>query len=188
MTLQLLHSEFPYIWGKFEFIFYQCMTVQYIYKYTNGILSIYGCRLHTVCKWTVDENVNFRAEKLGPKLHRVSSPFMPYSICCATDGKTLDSSRRLDPIWLSAFWSCDLRDPKAGDKDIHVTFAPRHPKIQLKQNTGRSDCLHFCWQCRFKKMLYVNMSTGMERQDLKHNITKQRAKPPNPTPSNGAQR
>ncbi len=24
MTLQLLHSEFPYIWGKFSFSFYQC--------------------------------------------------------------------------------------------------------------------------------------------------------------------
>jgi hypothetical protein len=24
MTLQLLHSEFPYIWGKFDFLFYQC--------------------------------------------------------------------------------------------------------------------------------------------------------------------
>ncbi len=24
MTLQLLHSEFPYIGGKFDFIFYQC--------------------------------------------------------------------------------------------------------------------------------------------------------------------
>ncbi len=27
MTLQLLPSEFPYIWGKFSFLFYQC--VQY---------------------------------------------------------------------------------------------------------------------------------------------------------------
>ncbi len=26
MTLQLLHSEFPYIWWKFDFIFYQCMS------------------------------------------------------------------------------------------------------------------------------------------------------------------
>ncbi len=26
MTLQLLHSEFPYIWGKFDFLFYQCTT------------------------------------------------------------------------------------------------------------------------------------------------------------------
>ncbi len=25
MTLQLLHSEFPYIWGKFNFLFYQCI-------------------------------------------------------------------------------------------------------------------------------------------------------------------
>ncbi len=24
MTLQLIHSEFPYIWGKFDFLFYQC--------------------------------------------------------------------------------------------------------------------------------------------------------------------
>ncbi len=24
MSLQLLHSEFPYIWGKFSFLFYQC--------------------------------------------------------------------------------------------------------------------------------------------------------------------
>ncbi len=33
-TLQLFHSEFPYLWGKVFFLFYQC-TVQYIkYKYT----------------------------------------------------------------------------------------------------------------------------------------------------------
>jgi hypothetical protein len=25
MTLQLLHSEFPYIWGKFDLLFYQCI-------------------------------------------------------------------------------------------------------------------------------------------------------------------
>ncbi len=25
ITLQLLHSEFPYIWGKFDFLFYQCV-------------------------------------------------------------------------------------------------------------------------------------------------------------------
>jgi hypothetical protein len=24
MTLQLLHAEFPYILGKFDFLFYQC--------------------------------------------------------------------------------------------------------------------------------------------------------------------
>ncbi len=26
MALQLLHSEFPYIWGKFDFLFYQCVV------------------------------------------------------------------------------------------------------------------------------------------------------------------
>ncbi len=26
MILQLLHFEFPYIWGKFDFIFYQCSS------------------------------------------------------------------------------------------------------------------------------------------------------------------
>jgi hypothetical protein len=25
MTLQLLHSKFPYIRGKFDFLFFQCM-------------------------------------------------------------------------------------------------------------------------------------------------------------------
>ncbi len=27
MSLQLLHSEFPHIWGKFYVIFYQCIYV-----------------------------------------------------------------------------------------------------------------------------------------------------------------
>ncbi len=25
MTLQLVNSKFPYIWGKFDFLFYQCI-------------------------------------------------------------------------------------------------------------------------------------------------------------------
>jgi hypothetical protein len=28
MTLQLLHSEFPYILGKLDFLFYQCIRVK----------------------------------------------------------------------------------------------------------------------------------------------------------------
>jgi hypothetical protein len=27
MTLELLHSEFPYIRGKFDFLFYQCTSL-----------------------------------------------------------------------------------------------------------------------------------------------------------------
>jgi hypothetical protein len=30
MTLQLLHSEFPYIFGKFYYLFYQCTVRVYI--------------------------------------------------------------------------------------------------------------------------------------------------------------
>jgi hypothetical protein len=32
MTLQLLHSDFPYIWGKFDFLFYQWITTYYLEK------------------------------------------------------------------------------------------------------------------------------------------------------------
>jgi hypothetical protein len=36
MTLQLLHSEFPYIWGKFDFLFYQC-TLQMKGRWESNI-------------------------------------------------------------------------------------------------------------------------------------------------------
>ncbi len=35
MTLQLLHSEFPYIWGKFDFLFYQC-DLEFVYIEESG--------------------------------------------------------------------------------------------------------------------------------------------------------
>jgi hypothetical protein len=36
MTLQMLHSEFPYIWGKFDFLFYQCAWQRIITEYSVG--------------------------------------------------------------------------------------------------------------------------------------------------------
>ncbi len=34
MTLQLLHSELPFIWGKFDFLFYQCnMRAQTMFEF-----------------------------------------------------------------------------------------------------------------------------------------------------------
>ncbi len=36
MTLQLLHSELPYIWGKFYFLFYQCWNCK---KVMGGCVS-----------------------------------------------------------------------------------------------------------------------------------------------------
>jgi hypothetical protein len=44
MTLQLLHSEFPYIWGKLDFLFYQCTLLRRLYRLgyfpTSSALSI----------------------------------------------------------------------------------------------------------------------------------------------------
>ncbi len=37
MTLQLLHSEFPYIWGKFDFLFYQCSSYYFASKKTSQL-------------------------------------------------------------------------------------------------------------------------------------------------------
>ena len=45
MTLQLLHSEFPYIWGKFYFIFYQCGGS---FLLTNKIHTIHYTDTYTV--------------------------------------------------------------------------------------------------------------------------------------------
>jgi hypothetical protein len=39
MTLQLLHSDFPYIWGKFSFLFYQCTL--FVNAWLSGIRSVW---------------------------------------------------------------------------------------------------------------------------------------------------
>ncbi len=36
MTLQLLHFEFPYIWGKFDFLFYHCILLQINHQPTTA--------------------------------------------------------------------------------------------------------------------------------------------------------
>ncbi len=47
MTLQLLHSGFPYIWGKFDFLFYQC--TQHNLDYVWWFYPPFGK------KWTIQE-------------------------------------------------------------------------------------------------------------------------------------
>ncbi len=44
MTLQLLHSEFPYIWGKFDFIFYQCTLVLHKLENLEKFLIFFTAR------------------------------------------------------------------------------------------------------------------------------------------------
>ena len=50
MTLQLLHSEFPYIWVKFYFLFYQCgyPTIQFMYFLTFLDHSKVNRKCHSV--------------------------------------------------------------------------------------------------------------------------------------------
>jgi hypothetical protein len=33
MTLQLIHSEFPYLWGKFDFLFCRCTVLEMVFSY-----------------------------------------------------------------------------------------------------------------------------------------------------------
>ncbi len=42
MTLQLRHSECPYIWGKFDFLYYQCVLsraqeLQQLYEHVDDV-------------------------------------------------------------------------------------------------------------------------------------------------------
>ncbi len=39
MTLQLLHSEFTYTWGKFDFLFYQCTDICFALMTTNRVFG-----------------------------------------------------------------------------------------------------------------------------------------------------
>ncbi len=43
MTLKLLHSEFPYIWGKLVFLFYQCTWLDLIYTWLDLIEEPDAC-------------------------------------------------------------------------------------------------------------------------------------------------
>ncbi len=46
MTLQLLHSEFPYIWGKFNFLFCQCRAVtEQNWYWTTPLAFLFNRRL-----------------------------------------------------------------------------------------------------------------------------------------------
>ncbi len=48
--LQLLHSEFPYIWGKFDFLFYHCILKEWGTVCWDGIVTVqvwaYSARIY----------------------------------------------------------------------------------------------------------------------------------------------
>ncbi len=51
MNLQLLHSEFPYICGKFDFLFYQCVFWRTNFLYSVLMLSIQIIARHLFCRF-----------------------------------------------------------------------------------------------------------------------------------------
>ncbi len=51
MTLQLLPSEFPYLWGKFYFIFYQC--AQMIFMPYQGTVQFFSCKHAVYIIWRI---------------------------------------------------------------------------------------------------------------------------------------
>ncbi len=72
MTVQLLHPEFPYIWGKFYFLFYQCTDKKDICRNKTSAYSTW--REETSKNW--NSNVGTRTERLSLCLKRF--PSFPY--------------------------------------------------------------------------------------------------------------
>jgi hypothetical protein len=59
--LQLLHSEFPFIWGKFDFLFYQCTYLRL--KSTHMFCRPQICliKFHSFC-WSFNKNLLMSAK------------------------------------------------------------------------------------------------------------------------------
>ncbi len=68
MTLQRIPSEFPYLWGKFSFLFYQCV----------GHVS-YTIFTNSVCLFMVDD---WEGCKVGQVLRVVCSPAIYRELFC----------------------------------------------------------------------------------------------------------
>ncbi len=84
MTLQLLHSEFPYIWGKFDFLFYQfschnpksfyCILINKEQRYSLGMRwectsysrrsshpsRVHNCETEECCKTKIRIRLNWK--------------------------------------------------------------------------------------------------------------------------------
>ncbi len=48
MTFQWLHSEFPYIWGKFDFLFYQCRNERKMSIKCSAIMTVEVYSVHNM--------------------------------------------------------------------------------------------------------------------------------------------
>jgi hypothetical protein len=81
MTLQLLHSEFPYLLGKFDFLFYQCRKPANVVVVGVTSSSCFGLTgLFTIWRrlgrrpiptWSIlAPSCSYRRHKVGPHLQK----------------------------------------------------------------------------------------------------------------------
>jgi hypothetical protein len=75
MTLQLLHSEFPYIRGKFDFLFYQCTT----FRNGRDSRTLVSSYLYNSADFTHTVRFYLCAWRFGNVIHNQSTIFkMPW--------------------------------------------------------------------------------------------------------------
>ncbi len=100
MTLQLLHSKFPYIWGKFDFLFYQCS----MRGTGTGVPGIQTLIIPLPCRHSEQSpaltpnfiywiGLNFFTRRLG--VERNYHP-VHFVLCCFT--------HRIHRVTTAAFW------------------------------------------------------------------------------------
>jgi hypothetical protein len=70
MTLQLLHSEFPYIRGKFSFLFYQC-NVQVKRVLSELLAEHWGEMISQTNSATVSSRYTQLFQVNNPLIHRI---------------------------------------------------------------------------------------------------------------------
>ncbi len=112
MTLQLLHYEFPYIWGKFDFLFYQCGERAF-YCYGESLLQ----QAVSSDSFRQEEKINVPGALWAPVLQRGyywvqkkgGSPFSENRDFFASSRWKI-GRRRITSLTLAAVTSCSVPD------------------------------------------------------------------------------
>jgi hypothetical protein len=129
MTLQLLHSEFPYIWGKFDFLFYQCscysisrslqVPARRLEAPAVGISGSWFLRRETSC-YSISRSLQVPARRLeAPAVGISGSWLLRRETSCYSISRSLQvPARRLEApaVGISGSWFLrwETRSYKAG--------------------------------------------------------------------------
>ncbi len=81
MTLQLLHSEFPYIWGKYDFLFYQCGVPAPAHDFAHvGVMCTFSnisAAAAAGIAWTSQLSSSLAGQPVRPAHHSTNQPPPP---------------------------------------------------------------------------------------------------------------